>query len=55
MRIARHGAPGAERPLISGPDSEWFDLTAVTQDVTPEFLSNVLDGGMDGLRVRPRA
>jgi 2-keto-4-pentenoate hydratase/2-oxohepta-3-ene-1,7-dioic acid hydratase in catechol pathway len=34
MRLARHGAPGAERPIVSGPDGVWRDLTPVAPDIT---------------------
>jgi 2-keto-4-pentenoate hydratase/2-oxohepta-3-ene-1,7-dioic acid hydratase in catechol pathway len=49
MRIARHGAPAAERPLISGADGGWFDLTPVTQDVTPDFLRHGLEDARSAL------
>jgi 2-keto-4-pentenoate hydratase/2-oxohepta-3-ene-1,7-dioic acid hydratase in catechol pathway len=49
MRIARHGAPGKERPLVSAEGGKWFDLRPVTQDVTPDFLSNGLDGARSAL------
>src|SRR5262249_10500355 len=29
-----HGAPGAERPIVSGPDGVWRDLTPVAPDIT---------------------
>jgi 2-keto-4-pentenoate hydratase/2-oxohepta-3-ene-1,7-dioic acid hydratase in catechol pathway len=38
MRLARHGAPGAERPIVSGADGVWRDLTPVTSDITRDFL-----------------
>lgn len=38
MRLARHGDKGSERPIVSGAEGEWFDLTPVADDVTPEFL-----------------
>jgi len=34
MRLARHGAPGAERPIVSGPDGVWHDLTPIAPDLT---------------------
>jgi 2-keto-4-pentenoate hydratase/2-oxohepta-3-ene-1,7-dioic acid hydratase in catechol pathway len=39
MRLARHGAPGAERPIVAGEDDVWRDLTPLTSDVTPAFLA----------------
>jgi len=38
MRLARHGAPGAERPIVSGPDGAWRDLTPIAQDITGAVL-----------------
>lgn len=46
MRLARHGAAGAERPLISGADGAWRDLRPVIDDLTPATLPAVL-GGVD--------
>ena len=43
MRIARHGRPGMERPIISRADGDWYDLTPVTPDITPDFLHDGLD------------
>jgi 2-keto-4-pentenoate hydratase/2-oxohepta-3-ene-1,7-dioic acid hydratase in catechol pathway len=39
MRFARHGAPGAERPIGIGEDGVWRDLTPVVADVTGGFLA----------------
>jgi 2-keto-4-pentenoate hydratase/2-oxohepta-3-ene-1,7-dioic acid hydratase in catechol pathway len=47
MRFARHGAPGHERPLVSGADGRWRDLSSVASDVTPAFLR----AGMDSIEV----
>lgn len=44
MRLARHGAAGAERPLISGADGAWRDLRPVIEDLTPATLPAVLSG-----------
>jgi 2-keto-4-pentenoate hydratase/2-oxohepta-3-ene-1,7-dioic acid hydratase in catechol pathway len=44
MRLARHGVPGQERPIISGEDGEWRDLTPVAPDITGEFLRDGLTG-----------
>jgi 2-keto-4-pentenoate hydratase/2-oxohepta-3-ene-1,7-dioic acid hydratase in catechol pathway len=38
MRLARHGAPGKERPIVSGPDRAWRDLTPVASDITADLL-----------------
>ena len=39
MRFARHGPAGHERPIVSGPDGVWRDLTPIAPDVTPGLLS----------------
>lgn len=49
MRIARHGEPGHERPIVSGQDGRWFDLTPVTQDITPGFLQDGLESARSAL------
>ncbi|MEU9444516.1 fumarylacetoacetate hydrolase family protein [Streptomyces sp. NPDC048304] len=52
MRLARHGAAGAERPLISGADGAWHDLSPLVADLTPDTLPTVLDGvDLDALPV----
>jgi 2-keto-4-pentenoate hydratase/2-oxohepta-3-ene-1,7-dioic acid hydratase in catechol pathway len=38
MRLARHGAPDTERPIGSGPDGVWRDLTPVAPDITGALL-----------------
>jgi 2-keto-4-pentenoate hydratase/2-oxohepta-3-ene-1,7-dioic acid hydratase in catechol pathway len=38
MRFARHGSPGYERPIVSGADGRWRDLTPIAADVTAEIL-----------------
>jgi 2-keto-4-pentenoate hydratase/2-oxohepta-3-ene-1,7-dioic acid hydratase in catechol pathway len=38
MRLARHGAAGAERPIVAGEDDVWRDLTPITADVTAAFV-----------------
>ena len=40
MRFARHGAPGTERPIASGEDGVWRDLTSVVPDITGRFLAD---------------
>jgi 2-keto-4-pentenoate hydratase/2-oxohepta-3-ene-1,7-dioic acid hydratase in catechol pathway len=42
MRLARSGAPGAERPIIAGDDDVWRDLSPLTHDITGAFLGNGL-------------
>jgi 2-keto-4-pentenoate hydratase/2-oxohepta-3-ene-1,7-dioic acid hydratase in catechol pathway len=49
MRLARHGPPGAERPIGSGPDRVWRDLSTVTPDITPKFLSTGLAAAQEAL------
>ena len=39
MRFARHGEPGHERPIVSGQDGIWRDLSPFAADVTAELLS----------------
>ncbi len=39
MKLARHGSPGAERPVVAGTDGRWHDLSNLTDDVTPAFLA----------------
>jgi len=40
VRIARHGQPGQERPIISGSDGLWRDMADITDDVTCDFLAS---------------
>jgi 2-keto-4-pentenoate hydratase/2-oxohepta-3-ene-1,7-dioic acid hydratase in catechol pathway len=40
MRLARHGAPGTERPIGTGEDGVWRDLTPVAPDITGGFLAD---------------
>ncbi|MGW7578458.1 fumarylacetoacetate hydrolase family protein [Streptomyces sp. NPDC054765] len=44
MRLARHGAAGAEQPVILGPDRTWRDLRPLVEDLTPTALPTVLAG-----------
>ncbi|MDQ1733543.1 MAG: hypothetical protein QOK10_3702 [Pseudonocardiales bacterium] len=46
MRLARHGQPGAERPLVSDSEGNWHDLRPITPDLTPAGLSTVLSQGL---------
>ncbi len=48
MRLARHGAPGAERPIVAGDDEVWRELAGLTPDITGAFLR-------DGLNATRRA
>jgi 2-keto-4-pentenoate hydratase/2-oxohepta-3-ene-1,7-dioic acid hydratase in catechol pathway len=41
MRLARHGPPGRERPLVSGADGLWRDLTSVAPDITAALLGEL--------------
>jgi len=41
MRLARFGHSGSERPAVSGTDGQWRDLTSVTADITPAFLTEL--------------
>ena len=43
MRLARIGAPGAERPVISVGGGPWYDLSPLTDDITGAFLRDGLD------------
>jgi 2-keto-4-pentenoate hydratase/2-oxohepta-3-ene-1,7-dioic acid hydratase in catechol pathway len=42
MRLARHGVSGNEKPIGSGSDGEWRDLTSITRDIDAAFLSSGL-------------
>ena len=44
MRLARHGEPGQEVPIVSDAAGTWHDLRPVTPDVTGEFLRDGLRG-----------
>ena len=39
MRVARHGAPGRETPIVTDDDGVWRDLRPLTDDVDGAFLS----------------
>jgi 2-keto-4-pentenoate hydratase/2-oxohepta-3-ene-1,7-dioic acid hydratase in catechol pathway len=54
MRLARHGSPGAERPIAAGSDGVWHDLTPLTADITPEFLASGLGTLPEALPTLPR-
>lgn len=67
MRLLRVGTPGLERPVVRGPDGQYYDLGPLTQDVDQEFLDGrgverarvALDAGrlplidLDGARIGP--
>lgn len=38
MKLARVGEPGAERPVVQGPDGSWRDLGAVVDDIDGSTL-----------------
>jgi 2-keto-4-pentenoate hydratase/2-oxohepta-3-ene-1,7-dioic acid hydratase in catechol pathway len=40
MRIARHGAPGRETPIVADADGVWRDLRPLTSDIDGAFLAN---------------
>ncbi|MEV5749053.1 fumarylacetoacetate hydrolase family protein [Actinoallomurus sp. NPDC052308] len=40
MRFARTGEPGAERPIVSGPDGLWRDLTPLTDTIDMELVNS---------------
>lgn len=42
MRLARHGSPGHEKPIGSGSDEVWRDLSSLTPDIDAALLSNGL-------------
>lgn len=42
MRLARHGAPGREAPIVAGGDRVWRDLRPITEDVNGAFLAEGL-------------
>jgi 2-keto-4-pentenoate hydratase/2-oxohepta-3-ene-1,7-dioic acid hydratase in catechol pathway len=54
MRLARHGSPGSERPIVAGPDEAWRDLRPLTADITPDFLATGLAALPDALATLPR-
>ncbi|MEV7285044.1 fumarylacetoacetate hydrolase family protein [Streptomyces sp. NPDC093252] len=39
MRLMRVGTPGGERPVLYAPDGRHYDLTPLTDDLTPEFFA----------------
>ena len=42
MRLARHGTPGIEKPIGSGTDGVWRDLSSIAHDIDGAFLSSGL-------------
>jgi 2-keto-4-pentenoate hydratase/2-oxohepta-3-ene-1,7-dioic acid hydratase in catechol pathway len=42
MRLARHGRPGQEVPVIGDSSGTWWDLSPLTADIDPAFLSGGL-------------
>ena len=53
MRLARHGAPGDERPIVAGDDEVWRDLAAVTPDIDGAFLREGLEAARRALPQLP--
>ena len=51
MRVARVGAPGAERPVVVTPDGALLDLGGVTDEVDGAFLGRLADVRPDHLPV----
>jgi 2-keto-4-pentenoate hydratase/2-oxohepta-3-ene-1,7-dioic acid hydratase in catechol pathway len=52
MRFARHGPAGHERPIVSGTDGVWRDLTPIAPDVTADLLSRqAADLGLPALPI----
>jgi 2-keto-4-pentenoate hydratase/2-oxohepta-3-ene-1,7-dioic acid hydratase in catechol pathway len=46
MRLARHGQPGNETPVIGDSSGTWWDLSRLTTDIDGGFLA----GGLDAAR-----
>jgi 2-keto-4-pentenoate hydratase/2-oxohepta-3-ene-1,7-dioic acid hydratase in catechol pathway len=46
MRLARHGQPGNESPVIGDSSGTWWDLSRLTTDIDGGFLA----GGLDAAR-----
>jgi len=42
VRLARHGPPGHEKPIGSGSDGLWRDLSSICDDIAPAFLASDL-------------
>lgn len=43
MRLARHGSPGSETPVIGDASGTWWDLGSITETIDGAFLSGGLD------------
>ncbi len=43
MRLARHGQPGNESPVIGDSSGAWWDLSPITSDIDGGFLAGGLD------------
>src|SRR4051794_29673646 len=43
MRLARHGQPGNEVPVIGDSSGTWWDLSRLTTDIDGGFLAGGLD------------
>jgi 2-keto-4-pentenoate hydratase/2-oxohepta-3-ene-1,7-dioic acid hydratase in catechol pathway len=44
MRLARHGRPGQETPVIGDNSGTWWDLSPLTAEIDPAFLVHGLAG-----------
>ncbi|MCW2493366.1 MAG: hypothetical protein QOH56_4529 [Pseudonocardiales bacterium] len=51
MRLARHGLPGAEQPLVADSEGIWHDLRPITPDLTAAGLPAVLGRGLDAAAI----
>lgn len=51
MKFARTGAPGAERPIVSGPDGPWRDLTPLTDTIDTDLVTSAERLDIDTLSV----
>jgi 2-keto-4-pentenoate hydratase/2-oxohepta-3-ene-1,7-dioic acid hydratase in catechol pathway len=50
MRLARHGAPGQESPVVGDSSGNWWDLSPVTADIDGRFLATGLDAARSAFR-----
>lgn len=50
MRLARHGRPGNETPVIGAADGTWWDLTPVTTTIDGAFLAGGLEVAKEAAR-----
>ncbi|SDS24975.1 fumarylacetoacetate hydrolase family protein [Microlunatus soli] len=50
MRLARHGRPGEETPLIGDAEGNWWDLSAQTGTIDAGFLSGGVQAAVDAAK-----